>query len=245
MESAKLKTFEILEELGLTQDDLGTLTPETYRRIAGIIVDNIAENLPVKVDGRATTGNSKIPFKILVLRETLACRVFDLASVALQLYDAGKIIPAFIMSRAVVETTSLMFSLHKHVAVFNEDHNVNKLNEFLVKAMMGSRNDCTPIDNENILKSIDRVDKEFKGLRGMYEALCEFTHPNWSGVLGAYGSIDQENCRLILGNKDNAKKIGIGFAPFVQSLIIFSEYYNGLAEHIYLIDSYFDSLNPT
>src|ERR1039457_741648 len=137
----RLKTFEILDELNLTENDLGDLDADTYKRIARIIVKNIADNLPTKVDGRTTTSNSKLPFKIIVLREVLAHRVSELASVALQLYDAAKIIPAFVMTRAVLETVCVMFSLHKHVVVFNNDHDVNKLDAFLTKAIMGSRDD--------------------------------------------------------------------------------------------------------
>ena len=238
----RLKTFEILDELNLTENDLGDLDADTYKRIARIIVKNIADNLPTKVDGRTTTSNSKLPFKIIVLREVLAHRVSELASVALQLYDAAKIIPAFVMTRAVLETVCVMFSLHKHVVVFNNDHDVNKLDAFLTKAIMGSRDDSTTINCESILNSIDRVDKEFKGLRKMYDCLCEFTHPNWSGALGAYGTIDTENCCLLVGNKNSAAKIGLGFAPFVQSLVIFSEYYNDLAELITKINEDFDAL---
>lgn len=134
-----------------------------------------------------------------------------------------------------------MFSLHKFVAEFNVDHDIKKLDDFLMKAIMGSRDKSTPFEAVNILTAVDKVDKEFDGLRKMYDCLCEYTHPNWSGALGSFGTYDEERFCLNLGNERSKANFSRGFAPFVQSLVMASEYYNGLGQLILDMNNYFEA----
>ena len=237
----RLKTFEILEELHLTVDGLDDLSVDDYRKIARLIVNNIADNLPDNVDSSATTLNSKLPFKSLVLREVLIHRLSELSSVALQLYDEERIVSAFVMTRSVLETVSVMFCLHKFVAEFNVNHDIKKLDAFLLKGIMGSRDKSTPIEAVNILTAVDKVDKEFAGLRKMYDCLCEYTHPNWSGMLGSFGTYDDESFCLNFNNERSKANLSRGFAPFVQSLVMATEYYNGIGQLILDMNNYFET----
>lgn len=239
----RLKTFEILHELGLAEDDVANLGLDTYRQIACLIVQDIADHLPVRVDETATTINSRLLFNALVFRGVLTHRVSDLATVSLQLYDSKQIIPAFIITRALLETVCLMFLLYRRIEEFNIDHDTDKLGDFLTKALLGSKNESTPFQSDSILKSVDKADKTFRGLRQMYDDLCEFTHPNWSGVLAAYSVYDDDSHIMNLRKNGPSTRIEQGVAPFVQSLVMFSDYYNGIAEQIIAMDAYFLGLS--
>jgi hypothetical protein len=230
MAKIQLKTFEILDELGISQDEVNNLTPEQYSNLARIIINDLEAKLPAQISFPASTSASKLNFKALTLREVLAHRVHELASVAIELYDRDLAIPAFIMSRAVLETVCLLYSFYQSVQRFKLDQDKLKFDEFLSKALAGSRNKSTPYEALNILSSIDKADKEFDGLKRMYDSLCEFTHPNWSGVLGAYGKIDDGSQCVNFEVEFRSKKNGQGFAPFIMSLFVFADYYNGLGE---------------
>jgi hypothetical protein len=39
---------------------------------------------------------------------------------------------------------------------------------------------------------LDRMDKQFPGVRERYDELSEFAHPNWGGVSGLFSIIDRE-----------------------------------------------------
>lgn len=236
-----LKTFEILEELNLSQDEIDKLSDESGWKLARALTTNLAENLPSKVEVAALTLKSKLPFKSLTLREVLIHRVADLATVTMQLFEDGRFVPAFIMARSVVETVSIMFFLHKSVLDFCDNHDVEKLDEFLMKTTMGSKDKSTPHEPYNILTAVDKVDKEFEGLRQMYDCLSEFAHPNWSGTLGAYGRFDKEK-HILLFDEHRTPKVALGLAPFVGALTIFTDYYNDLARLIQEMNDYFETL---
>lgn len=60
-------------------------------------------------------------------------------------------------------------------------------------------------DPINILTMVDRVDKEIPGFRGVYDNLCELSHPNWAGTLGTYTKIDREKLWVDFGKNIRLK----------------------------------------
>ena len=153
-------------------------------------------------------------------------------------YEERKIVPSFVLTRAVIETVALIYWLHKKIAELLESKDIEKLDYFLMKAMLGSKDNTTNIESYNVLTAVDQVDKVYKNFRQMYDELCEFAHPNWSGLLGAYGHINREKFCLDLGPDENSPPLAIGLAPFVCGLVIFVEYYNDL-EHLIKDMNYF------
>jgi hypothetical protein len=75
----------------------------------------------------------------------------------------------------------------------------------------------------------------------MYDQLCEFTHPNWSGALGSYGKIDREQFTLKLGSNIRRPPIAFGLAPLIGGLIMFEHYYNDLTDLLYGLNDYFEN----
>jgi len=204
------------------------------------LADLIASSLPERVQIAALTLKSKIPFKALSTRELLIHRVSPLASAAIDLLEKNQIVPGVVLARAVVETVAVVFSLHERLDRFFENNNVIELDKDLMNCMLGSRNNTGTRAAINIFNSIDRVDRSVPGFRSGYDSLCEYTHPNWAGTLGAYGQIDNKQFELRLGPTDRSNGLTIGAFALVESLTIFESYYTALGESILKLNDYFD-----
>lgn len=224
------------------------LNDKARLRMARQQVDAIVRSLPSRVKAAALTRKSKLPFKALSLRELLIHRIADLSQCAMELYEQNRVVPAFVLTRAVMETIALIYWLHKKLSDFRESKNVKNLDQFLMKAMLGSKDGSTGLSSHNVLTAVDHVNKKFNGFRKRYDVLCEFAHPNWSGVLGPYGKINRQKMWLDLGLNKRVPPLIIGLEPFVEGLKIFIEYYNGLGSLIRGLNDYFEGAecpNPT
>lgn len=208
---------------------------------ARVFATNMLASLPTEVPAAGLTLESKLPFKAVSFRELLIHRMADLSLVAVDLYECNKIIPAFIITRAATETVAILFVFHKKLSQFVDSKDITQLDEFLNKAMLGSRDSSSHLNSYNVLTAIDHIDKKFSGFREQYERLCEFTHPNWLGVLASYGRIDQETITLRLGEGGRKPPRVVGLVPLLQSLKIFEHYYNELAELLQKFNDYYES----
>ncbi len=212
------------------------LDGETALKMARERVEEISASLPTRVDPAGLTLKSKLPFKALSLREVLIHRVSELAECAMEQFETNRIVSAFVLARAVLETVALIYWLHKKLLEFFDSKDIVALDDFLMKAMLGSKDESTAVDSYNVLTAVDHVDKEYENFRTMYDSLCEFTHPNWSGTLGAYGKIERGS--LDLGADIKSPPLRLGLGPFVGGLEIFIEYYNNLERLIHDLNDY-------
>jgi hypothetical protein len=208
---------------------------------ARVLATNIFASLPKTVEARGLTSESKLPFKTLCLREVLIHRVAELALVAVDLFECKKFVPAFIITRSIVETVAMTYWLSQKVGEHLENREDSKLDEFLMKAMMGSREQNWHHEAHNVLTAVNKLDKNYSGFRKMYDKLCEFLHPNWAGALGAYGEINTEQLSLSLGSKNNPTQIIHGLAPFILSLTVFEAYYNLLSKQLTALNNLYEN----
>lgn len=110
-----------------------------------------------------------------------------------------------------------------------------------MKGLVGSKDGTTKIESHNILTAVDRLDKEFIGLRRMYDTLCEFTHPNWSGCMGSYSKLDAAKYTLHLGREHaNPPVTAFGLVPLIAGLVIFQDHYNALSGLLKAINDRYD-----
>jgi hypothetical protein len=107
---------------------------------------------------------------------------------------------------------------------------------------MGSRNKPDPEmpDAVNTLSLIDRVEKTTPGFRSIYDALCEYTHPNWAGTFGAFGSIMTETTELELGPRERIPAYSAGLSTLSGSLTAFEFYYKKSGELVQKLNERFD-----
>ena len=155
------------------------------------LAESIASSLPKSVDAASLTLKSKVPFKVLSLRELLIHRVSALASPAVTLFEQGKHVPAVVLTRAVLETVTIVFALHRQLQAFLKTKDVLALDDFLMNCLMASRWENATHQARSILTFVDHVDKKIPGFRQTYDSLSEYAHPNWCGVSGAFGETDR------------------------------------------------------
>ncbi|MDP2606665.1 MAG: hypothetical protein Q8S00_29350 [Deltaproteobacteria bacterium] len=209
--------------------DVSKLSDEERLALAGQLASNIRASLPKQLYAGSFTLKSKLPYKATSFRGVLIHRVSDIADVAIELYQTDRLVPAFIATRAVVETTATVYWLYQRSREFLDKPDEASFDEFLMRGMLGSKDSTTKMESYNVLTAVDRLDKEFEGMRQMYDTLCEFTHPNWSGVMGSYSKIDKQKYTLYLGKEHTKPPLAFGLGPLIGSLVIFQDYYNALA----------------
>lgn len=181
-------------------------------------------SLPSRVDPATVSTRAKIPFKALCVREVLLYRVSELADAALACYQQNQLVGAATLTRALLESVAFLYWLHKEVRAAVSNGVTGRIDEFLGRAMVGTRNESTPLLAHQVLNAIDVVTEDINHYRKVYEELCEIAHPNWAGGLGAYGKLNKEMVWYELGPGRLPKLLIIG--PLVTSLELFIEFYD-------------------
>ncbi len=174
--------------------------------------------LPSTIDYRDVSLKAKIPFIVLGYSGALLHRIAELASSSVELYERPKkAISAVLLVRAVMETTAMLYSLHRKLAETIENKNTNELKEYLDTNIFGWRTEAEDDlpKMPNILGPIDQIDKyllEGK-YRKAYEGLSEYCHPNCAGVHMAYVKLDKVNRRAHIGAEfteiDSESQLGV------------------------------------
>jgi len=175
------------------------------------LLELVNGNLTDKIEAASLSHNSKLSFKALSLKELLIYRIADLSEVTLRLYEDKKNVSAIILTRSVFETSSVFYWLHKRLVSAVETQELGNIDEFFMKHLFGTDEEFIPVDRYNVLTAIDHVNKDLKDYRKCYNSLSDFAHPNWPGLMGAYGKVDRNKSTLHLG-KD------IGEIPILTAL---------------------------
>lgn len=209
------------------------------------LADLIASALPAKIEIAALSLNSKIPFKALSLRELLIHRVSELATPAVELFEQRRLIPGVILTRAVIETVALTFSLHKQIESYFRSYDADALDDFLMLSLMASRLPDSAHQATNIITLVKHVEKKIPGFEQTYNSLSEYTHPNWAGVLGAFGEIDKEAFELLLGPNHRTSALASGVSALSGALLTFHHFYNDMAEMLYRLNDHFEAPGKT
>ena len=175
---------------------------------------------------------SKLPFKVLSLQNVLLYRIVDFSDLAIDLFKSNRLAPAALLTRGAFETTAVLCSLHVKIKEVIEKKDLCDIDKYLMTSLFGGRVKGSPKKSENIMDSIDRASKEFKPYREAYEELCEYAHPNWTGVMGAYSYLDKPNHTLLLGRQHS--KVGImGALPLLlASMALFLNYYDKIKKEL-------------
>jgi hypothetical protein len=204
------------------------------------LADTISASLPDRIQIASLTLNSKIPFKSLSIRELLIHRVASLATATIDLFEGNQIIPAVVLTRAVIETVAIIYCLHERLQQFLNDKDDSGLDAFLMSCLLGFRNEPGFPKSINVLTFIDHVTKTIPEFRQSYDILSEYAHPNYSGLLGSFGITDKKEFELKLGPKDMNRAFSTGILALSGTLMIFTHYYDDSAELIRQLNDYFE-----
>jgi hypothetical protein len=184
----------------------------------------LTTNLPRRVDSAEISLTAKIPFKALHYRAALFWRTEELARIACELFERNELASAMTLTRSCMETSAALWYLMGKVQKAIDSGDVESVDAALKRLIAGSRNNSSDFDAINVLNFVDWVDKAITGFRKMYEGMCEYAHPNWSGTSSLFANPNKERRWIDFGNtiRDNEAATMIGLLSLNQSLHIFS-----------------------
>jgi hypothetical protein len=148
----------------------------------------------------------KAPMRCWIIREVVARRSKELIVSAAELEISGQALAARIITRSAVETVAVL--AYTNYSMDQLALGKLKFSEFSDRTqalLAGSKNHSTPYDAVNVLKMIDRLDKDFGGIRDIYDSLSEFAHPNYDGLVHQYSSFVKPEDRIIFFPKMRAQ----------------------------------------
>lgn len=183
------------------------------------------------LDANNVSPLAKIPYKARILREALLHRAWELADAACENFEQGRVITAFVLTRAAFETAALVFVLHKRVAKVVDVGSLGEFDEgFLMRALFGRKDDQgLPYQAFNILTCIDHIDRHVTegredrrgAVMALFADLCEYAHPNWAGTMGAYThDVDERHSEFGSGKGNPPAECGIRSLRIALSIVI-------------------------
>lgn len=164
-------------------------------------VDEIEANLVALIsrlvpsmDGRELSPVAKLPAKIFDLLQVGVRRTIELTEASIREMNRQSIAASYVLVRATLETTCLLFDAIQRVRAAVEKDDVKELDEidtFLMDVLVGFKSKDWGFSEEfaarNVLTIIQRLSKQLGiDLMWFYEGLSEYAHPNYLGMLGTY-----------------------------------------------------------
>lgn len=136
---------------------------------------------------------AKIPFRLEVYVHALSQRIINHSEAVVALYKQNLIIPAFGVIRSNFESLAV---LNRIKSCFGKSLELNRLDpeldNLLESVTLGTREKGNPIQAINVLSQLDKMEREWKGIRLIYDTISEFVHPNCDGVIVSYSEIRPE-----------------------------------------------------
>jgi hypothetical protein len=204
--------------------------PDASIEYAAELTGRIQASLPAGF-GIADLGMpSKMPFKVVTLRESLLHRLAELASAAVDLYASERPVAGVLLTRGVMEVTAMLFAIDRLLATSLERRDPSAADETIMRLLFGGRSEMAPQSAINVLSHLDTMDKRFKGIRAWYEDLSEIAHPNYPGLMGSYADVDREGFKVQLGSTEDAREMGLhmGIPALCACLEVAIHIYNGM-----------------
>jgi hypothetical protein len=104
------------------------LCRELERQLSGIHV--LSSTAFLTASGESVTA--KLPTKVAAVAGALAWRAHDFATLCCDLFVQRRVIPAAVIARSLMETTALVYLVHKKAAQATRDRRIDGLDDFLV-----------------------------------------------------------------------------------------------------------------
>ncbi len=201
----------------------------------------LESNLPRQVDGFALSGKSKLPWKVLLYRESLIWRMAELGSSAFEKLSNDKLVSGIVLTRAAVEVSAALWFLCTKVEAVVDSKTVGDVDDYLMKLSMGTATGW-PEDSSpdavtmprpvKVGKLLEQAEKGIEGFSCQYGVLSEYAHPNWAGTVLLYSNTNKQTAVTDFGrnmrNADSAKAIGTVILSV--ALKMFQSRYNRISD---------------
>jgi hypothetical protein len=199
------------------------------------LVERLRASLPPNVEAVRTSWKAKLPFFTATLRECLLYRVAELGLSACNLVKGGELVSAAVLIRALLESVALLVLLDQRVREAVESGKIQDLDKLVSSGLVGCKNGMTPVEALNVLTILKHAAKRYDGLEQLYQQLSEMAHPNWGGLLGAYGTLNEAE-RLYQLSKTKLP-LPMLLLPLRAGLEVFIHTYNSMEPHLHqLVD---------
>ena len=156
-------------------------------------IEEIKGLLTDRVEHFEYSRRAKIPYKVHSFIEIMNLRMTDFCEATDLLVNSNHIIPSLTLIRTLFENVA---STYRISSAIDKSLKSNKLTEdfddLITKISLGTRYDNN-ISAISIITNLEKLNKEYNGIKKIYEDLCEFVHPNWDGVQGSYSELNEEN----------------------------------------------------
>ena len=176
------------------------LTPEELIEECESYIQDLYSFCVGSMRNREYSPIAKVPYKIMLVVNSMTWRVYETASAALLLMKRDSIIPALCLVRACWEDMAATFELAFVIDQCCKSGIVSdKEDEILMRILFSNRYDSTnphvgehtyekykDYKAKNIITLVQNVENHYPTAKGIYETLCEFVHPNGDGVRGSY-----------------------------------------------------------
>lgn len=145
-----------------------------------------------------------------VWRQVSLRRIVDLAEGAEAFFREGRLVPGCTLTRSVVETVALHYTVWKKLTAHSETGDFHGARTLLMSVVFGRRDkgDDWPNKSVNVLTAINHLDKQFPGFRSEYDRLSEYVHPGLAGGYGIYVRTESAGLRSYFGENPSGLEMG-------------------------------------
>ncbi len=175
------------------------------RKKAQGLLESIRNTLVTEIG--PITISSKSPMVYMSCIEVLKYRVVELSEDALNRWDRGRNLAAFILNRSVLETVMVAEWVNFHAEDFLEGKiSAEQMHECLMLATHASKAEGTPLKAKNIISIYENLDRRLSKAEGktvksnqtIYGWHSEVSHPNTHGAFLLYAKANEETYSISL-----------------------------------------------
>ncbi len=165
---------------------------EAFEYLRAFLVDKVSHD-------RARTP--KVAWKAIVVYQCLVRRALDAADGTTLGWNASNLLTAITMARSLVETIAALHDLSENLKGAVGRESLDEIDALLMARMFAWRADPGVAQDiprsANVLTLIDHLDRWLEqhgaspsAVRGFYEDVSEFVHPNFLGIAQIYTDND-------------------------------------------------------
>lgn len=156
------------------------------------IIERLSSRRLYRVDPVGRPPTPKVVWNLQCYVQLALHRVVDLSTETSNAWNSKKPVVAIILVRAVIENCAYLYDIASKLRMNIQNNDFQSIHDLIINRMMGSRTIKGLQESVNVMTVIDKVDKTIAGFRDHYEFLCDFCHPNYSGMHGLYGKINKK-----------------------------------------------------
>lgn len=165
---------------------------------------SLLESIPIAglLSRNSVAYKWKAPFRCWLVREAAFWRETDLLSQSYALHQQGHGLGARILLRSGLETlATLIYLNHIMRQVLDRSLDFHVFSTETMALALGSRDKSTPHQAVHVLKMLQKSERHYPGITGIYDILCESAHPNNEGLLLGYSKFDHSEYETTFSNR--------------------------------------------